>query len=291
MKAITPASADLVGLFPDLPPNTLSAVGDHLEAVRANHLRSIALACENGKHFAAVKILVGHGHWTRHKRELARLAGYESERTVERHMKLYEAAGDGDHIRALIDSGRATLSALYRLTASGTPVEALELALAVVGKGERVTADFASQTAYVRAVYPALLEAVKDDEITLPRAHALAQAVQGMPERVAALAVKTLADPEVIPALYSVYQREPDAFDEIEASGAIYNPAASADVPLSRARPDDFNADLRARRQRSEEWLGTVKGDRDTVLHEVERLCADDGVYKITVIRLDNPPI
>jgi hypothetical protein len=59
--------------------------------------------------------------------------------------------------------------------------------------------------------------------------------------RVAALAERVDLDPEVIPVLDEILHREPDTFDEIEASGCIED-AAGEPIPLDEANKRDVRS-------------------------------------------------
>lgn len=272
----------------------IAQVEAHLERVRSNQIKSILLAVENGAAYAAIRDLLPRGVWMHYKQQLAHAGGYSSIKTVERHVRLWEVFGARQDLLDVLNSpetaSRVRLSALYDLSRSGTPIEALEIAFHMLEAGETLTAargaEVATQTATIADVAPDLLGKVKEGQVGLEQAYHLAQAVRAMPQAVATLAVDALVAPDVVVPLYQMYRSDPDEFASLAQAQAIYNPQTQTQVSLTRARPDDFAALLRVNALEAR-WVydGTLRGQAGVLLGDLGRRMGAGGEWRLIVYR------
>lgn len=202
------------------------SVATLIARIRARNTKGVVNAIENGIDFHAVKVQLAHGEWSSQKQQLAAEAGYDSVRTVERHMalasRLCEAFDTNraglraqlPDIEQMLSNPKTTnLSAFYQLTQSDTPHEVITSSIARLRGGETLTTKDV-KTAKRQAAISARLKQI----------HA--------PSIVQQIVTKNDVHPAAVDALMSM---KPQEQQDIAASGAVFNPITGKDVPIEEA--------------------------------------------------------
>lgn len=276
-----------------LADDPLHDVQRHLDAIRHNRARQLVLRIENGWHCIQIKRILGHGNWLNFI--LDGNVGYTSARTIERDMALAEALYEQRHL--LLDSARYTSAAamlvLARFDDNDADMNALDVALALMQRGVRVTEAAARALAQVCAVLPDYANRVAIGEISLENAMRIAEAYRqhSADADIGALIQQhAITQPDVVAHLAALKNRQPDEFAALVASGVVHHPLLETPIPLARASAGDLEMLVRyadtereARRQEHiNNWrarkpaplLDTV-GSRADVRAAVENALAD----------------
>src|SRR5512138_205377 len=283
-----------------LSPEAQTKIEAAAAAIRQNNRTSLRLRIENGQHCREIKALIGHGDWLDWLVGEANV-GYRSVRTVERDMalaeRLYQRLDEVDEVEDM-----TSVTALFELCRAGAHEDALETALHLVGEGQQVTPRQADHLTTIYAVNEQLGQKVRDGDLTITDALGVAQRLdelQPAPEVVALVVESGVRSGGMVDALNVLQTEQPERFEEVVASGTIYNPVAELEVPLSEASAADGftlvetegverearrQAHIRGWREKQPERVGVAKGTREALLEQLAALLPNDGrAYRVYV--------
>lgn len=204
----------------------VDSVSDLVARIRTRNAKSVLNAIENGIDFHQIKAQLVHGEWSQQKQRLATEAGYDSVRTVERHMlivtRLCEAFDTNraglraqlPELEQMLSNPKATnLSAFYALTQSDTPMDVMTSSIARLRGGESLTTKDV-KTAKRQAAISARLQQISVSPV------------------VREIVTKHDVHPAAVDALMNM---RPQERQDIAASGAVFNPITGRDVPIDEA--------------------------------------------------------
>lgn len=219
-----------------------SQATDIVKEIARNNGKSVRLRVEQGQRLLRLKALIGHGGWLAWLVSPEANSGYSSTRTPERDMKLAEALGD--RIAELTDEMLATMTNLtaMRALADDEKADALEAAFALMRRGIKVGGAEADKLVAIYAASRELGDRVREGKITVDDAYVVAQSIDEVdpPQPVIDLVVNSgVKSRGVVEALTVMATEMPAKFEEVAASGTIYNAATDQEVPLAEASSAD----------------------------------------------------
>lgn len=219
-----------------------SQATDIVKEIARNNGKSVRLRVEQGQRLLRLKALIGHGGWLAWLVSPEANSGYSSTRTPERDMKLAEALGD--RIAELTDEMLATMTNLtaMRALADDEKADALEAAFALMRRGIKVGGAEADKLVAIYASSRELGDRVREGKITVDDAYVVAQSIDEVdpPRNVIDLVVNSgVKSRGVVEALTVMAVEMPAKFEEVAASGTIYNAATDQEVPLAEASSAD----------------------------------------------------
>lgn len=223
-------------------PDVQSQATDIVKEIARNNGKSVRLRVEQGQRLLRLKALIGHGGWLAWLVSPEANSGYSSTRTPERDMKLAEALGD--RIAELTDEMLATMTNLtaMRALADDEKADALEAAFALMRRGIKVGGAEADKLVAIYASSRELGDRVREGKITVDDAYVVAQSIDEVdpPQPVVDLIVNSgVKSRGVVEALTVMATEMPAKFEEVAASGTIYNAATDQEVPLAEASSAD----------------------------------------------------
>lgn len=223
-------------------PDVQSQATDIVKDIAKNNGKSVRLRVEQGQRLLRLKALIGHGSWLSWLVSPEANSGYSSTRTPERDMKLAEALGD--RIAELTDEMLATMTNLtaMRALADDEKADALEAAFALMRRGIKVGGAEADKLVAIYASSRELGDRVREGKITVDDAYVVAQSIDEVdpPQPVVDLIVNSgVKSRGVVEALTVMATEMPAKFEEVAASGTIYNAATDQEVPLAEASSAD----------------------------------------------------
>lgn len=223
-------------------PDVQSQATDIVKDIAKNNGKSVRLRVEQGQRLLRLKALIGHGGWLAWLVSPEANSGYSSTRTPERDMKLAEALGD--RIAELTDEMLATMTNLtaMRALADDEKADALEAAFALMRRGIKVGGAEADKLVAIYASSRELGDRVREGKITVDDAYVVAQSIDEVdpPQPVVDLIVNSgVKSRGVVEALTVMATEMPAKFEEVAASGTIYNAATDQEVPLAEASSAD----------------------------------------------------
>lgn len=275
-------------------PDVQSQATDIVKDIAKNNGKSVRLRVEQGQRLLRLKALIGHGGWLAWLVSPEANSGYSSTRTPERDMKLAEALGD--RIAELTDEMLATMTNLtaMRALADDEKADALEAAFALMRRGIKVGGAEADKLVAIYASSRELGDRVREGKITVDDAYVVAQSIDEVdpPQPVVDLIVNSgVKSRGVVEALTVMATEMPAKFEEVAASGTIYNAATDQEVPLAEASSadavlavNDEDAE-RAKRhwQHIQDWradqqpaIARVSGTISQITAELARLVPSD---------------
>ena len=189
----------------------------HAEKIRAALGASVQNAIIAGLELSEAKSKIPHGEWGDWLRLELGMNPRTARRFIRSSKKIQEYVADAD-----VGNLLGSKSALYKLAEKNVPPEAMEQAVETMRGGTYLTMGLAE----------GIIRAVEDAGQT-------ARYLDLVSDRVANISTFHGVDPEVIPALSRLERQMPEIFDEVEASGCIYDTDGEA-IPLEDANKRDI---------------------------------------------------
>jgi len=288
-------------VFDSLSPEQQKQVQDILGELRVNSGRLVRIRIEQGQRLLRLKAVVGHGGWLSWLISGDANSGYKSIKTVERDMMLAEALTP--HLIGLTDdmlSDLTNLTAMRELSGDEN-ADALDTAIHLMKQGIRVNGGAATKLSAIHAVSPELGIRVRDGKITVDDAYAVARRIDEVKpaQKVVDLIVQSgVKSGGVVDALSVMHDEQRMKFEEVVASGSIYNAATGQEVPLGEASLADATLAVndedaereRRRREYIQAWrdeqperIAVISGTRAEVIARLAEVITAEESVKIYV--------
>ena len=191
-------------------------LAQHAENIRTALGASVQNAIVAGLELEEAKSKIPHGQWGNWLHKELGMNPRTARRFIRSAIRVKKYLPSGDVGKLL-----GSKSALYRLSEKNVPEEAMEQAVETMQGGTYLTMNLAE----------GIIRAIEDAGQT-------AKYLDVVNDRVGAVATFHKVDPEVIPALSRIQREMPDTFDEIEASGCVYD-VEGEPIPLEDANKRD----------------------------------------------------
>lgn len=212
-----------------------------LGRVQLRNAKSIRMRIENGHDLNVIRSNIPHGGWMAWMLGEAQ-SGYHSDRTIERDIALAEALYDSlDQLTDEMLARQTNLTAL-RALAQDDSGDLLHMAIRLLQQGITVKPEDAAALAEIRYADLRLGDAVVEGRLTLQDARLVAERINALQPAAAVrelVITSAVRSPEVVESLTALYVNDRSAFDEIAASGAIYNAVTETQIPLAQASGGD----------------------------------------------------
>jgi len=189
----------------------------HADKIRNALGASVQNAIVAGLELDKAKSKIPHGEWEKWLHKELGMNPRTARRFIRSSKKIQEYISDAD-----VGNLLGSKSALYMLSEKNVPEEAMEQAVETMKGGTYLTMNLAE----------GIIQAIENAGKT-------ARYLDLVSDRVGAMATFHKVDPEVIPALSRLERQMPDVFDEVEASGCIYDTDGGA-IPLEDVNKRDI---------------------------------------------------